>query len=266
VPSWGYKQGCDFAEDECLTGGGQYPDVMSAPFCNGDPDRTDGKGELGCTADFTAIAYCDTWEYSDDIPAGGRYFSDPEKGGYDEFMDWCPYMNGYTNGLCTDTDNAGGSDDILGYTYGESAACMVSDLIEDGYNYGVVAGCFKFACADTFVQVRVGNDWQDCDVPEYTSKGLEVQSEVTFDGFSGAVQCPPFKILCERDPTMGAIAPGEFSHSTPSETWEGDAESSKIWGRYDDDESSSTDEVASAASAAAGSAVVALIAAMAVVA
>lgn len=63
---WGYKQGCEFAEQKCLK-----PDLTSVGddphFC---ADTSIAGGQQHCTLDLRARAYCDAAHTNVALPAG----------------------------------------------------------------------------------------------------------------------------------------------------------------------------------------------------
>ena len=194
-PAWGYHAGCAFANDECLSGGGATPTALAHPFCNGDATDLSGAGDLGCSADYGAKAYCSVADWSADLDARFQYFDDARVGGDEEQADFCPYMKPYSNGDCASAANAGASDAIFGEAYGAGSACMLADLIDSGYTTDatLVAGCFAYACDDDAgaLRVTVGSQTKTC-VADGDTLG--------FSGFSGTLTDMP----CE--PSQSLIA------------------------------------------------------------
>ena len=219
VPAWGFMAGCGFATGPCLVGGadGALPAPVAHPFCNGDDSATDGTGLLGCSADYRALAYCATSTWSSDLDDRYQYFSaDAALGGYMQEADFCPFLVGYSNGDCTDASYGAATDAIYGNAFGDGAACMIADLIDEHYFISTpfVHGCFAFECDATVagrLDVVVGAASATCDADG---------ASVTFAGFDGAVTCPPYGILCGRagwsSPAGAAASPAPTATRAPT--------------------------------------------------
>jgi hypothetical protein len=72
-----------------------------------------------CTSDHTAIGSCYVAQYTSALPTYFQYFSNPTYGGADSLMDYCPYVQEYSNTNCTV-----GSDVIYANVYGLSSRCF----------------------------------------------------------------------------------------------------------------------------------------------
>jgi Leishmanolysin len=110
---WGRAAGCDFIEQTCVKADdGQVPSNFNPYFCNQISSDSGEDGVLseihGCTTDLTRKASCSLDQYDGELPSSYQYFNfsyGSNIGGADPFMDYCPVYSGFTNGLCSESDN-----------------------------------------------------------------------------------------------------------------------------------------------------------------
>ena len=93
-------------------------------------------------------------------------------------------------------------------TYGAGAACMLADLVANGFSVGgapLVSGCFAYAC-DGLVAGAL-----DVVVYGQTRTCAADGDALEFDAYVGSVTCPPYSIVCGReavgveDPSMEPV-------------------------------------------------------------
>jgi hypothetical protein len=121
---WGFKQGCSFAKEKCLTSGvstGSPPHFFS---------NTNWRR---CTLDRKALGYSQVTAYYPKLPAQYRYFSSSYQGGPSDMYDYCPAAYSYSDGPCNVVANAptlasGGEG------YGPNSLCIDSTLLWSGYS------------------------------------------------------------------------------------------------------------------------------------
>eukprot|EP00559_Dactyliosolen_fragilissimus_P004535 CAMPEP_0184855368 /NCGR_PEP_ID=MMETSP0580-20130426/643_1 /TAXON_ID=1118495 /ORGANISM="Dactyliosolen fragilissimus" /LENGTH=992 /DNA_ID=CAMNT_0027349869 /DNA_START=1325 /DNA_END=4300 /DNA_ORIENTATION=- len=110
---WGRGAGCEFAQNKCITHNGQVTAKNSQFFCNSllSTSSEESIEEIhGCTSDLKRKAVCSMSEFNSNLPLEHQYFSNdknlgPRFGGSDVSLDYCPFFQGFSNGLCTDREN-----------------------------------------------------------------------------------------------------------------------------------------------------------------
>jgi leishmanolysin-like peptidase len=121
---WGFKQGCSFAKDKCLTSG----------ISTGSPahffSSTHGRR---CTLSRSALGYSQISTYSVDLPTQYQYFSSPTNGGGSNMYDYCPVAIAYSDGACSVTANAPAMK-AWGEIYGATSLCIDSTLLWTRYS------------------------------------------------------------------------------------------------------------------------------------
>eukprot|EP00163_Fabomonas_tropica_P005191 TRINITY_DN1465_c0_g1_i1.p1 TRINITY_DN1465_c0_g1~~TRINITY_DN1465_c0_g1_i1.p1 ORF type:complete len:516 (+),score=104.34 TRINITY_DN1465_c0_g1_i1:927-2474(+) len=164
-----------------------------------------------CTLDRRAKGFCGVVQYSTSLPSLYAPFpSTPTLGGLDTLADYCPYIVGYSNGLCTDTNNQKDADP-LGQVFSSRSRCMMSTLTDKQYSNDEQRrmACYPVACVQTSVGVRikiqVGKFWLDCP----GSSG----GRIVAPGFDGDVICPDVASMCKTEkleqnwPVLNTTAP-----------------------------------------------------------
>jgi len=180
---WGKGKGCDFALNKCVNSGKtSFPDH----FCT----TTD---TLTCSLDKIARVTCNLGQFTTALPSAYQYFSDPTKGGTNEFMDYCPEWGTFRTSdtqysICTEASNAPDTN-YWGETYGPSSRCFQGTLVDASFNrffQNQGAACYTYSCAGGRFLVKIGKKQVDCTKP----------GTITVDGFNGNFVCPPTTGYC----------------------------------------------------------------------
>jgi leishmanolysin-like peptidase len=215
TPKWGYKMGCAFTTDKCITSAGK---AAFKPFC-------DTKDQQACSADYRRRGICTLAAYSAALPAEYQYFADPAVGGLQELLDYCPVTQGFTNGDCRDASNAPTGRNYQGVEYKEHSRCVESSMwqVVDGYQLRSApsTACYDMACrwmADSkwrlYVKVirrssvaspTATNVWVECNAAGEAK---------TVNGFEGELTCPPPDEICSLDPAVGQTM--QIVNATPA--------------------------------------------------
>lgn len=189
---FGANKGCAFATESCIDKTTQTPRAPDH-YC------TSNEAE-SCSVDATSRSVC-TITTGKTIPPEFQYFSDPTKGGNNDFADFCPVNIGYTYGDCTDPSNlaipAGTTLNILGESYCPTCKCTSTTLRSADSTAWVVnarrqTGCYAMKCFanSSIVEVTVASGSSSVKV-NCTSKGAKMK----IAGFTGELTCPdPFTI------------------------------------------------------------------------
>lgn len=175
--SWGNDSGCVLLTEKCLTDGvSAYPEM----FCE---SRTDTNK---CTSDRLSLGNCVIFRYDHSLLPQYQYFSDPTIGGHqNSLMDYCPYIEKYTNTECSH----GESSVMPGSRIGPKSKCLKgSGLSISTRAVGDV--CAEISCEKEEVSVRyLGDDtWYPC--PE----GSSIEPSGVFN--SGIILCPTYAEVC----------------------------------------------------------------------
>ncbi|EAN79738.1 Gp63-1 surface protease homolog, putative [Trypanosoma brucei brucei TREU927] len=177
---FGKGRGCDFLEKRCVEDGkSNFPDV----FCTSETKQ----GENICTSDRTGLGSCAISTYKSSLPTHYQYFSQSNRGGPGELLDYCPYIRVFSNTGCTNGDPK----TMWGSRIGPNSRCVkATGLKLKNVIVAMADICVEVNCKPDILQVRfVGDDqWHNC--PE----GRNVTSNVTFS--SGSIQCPKKSELC----------------------------------------------------------------------
>uniref|UniRef100_A0A7S1CD33 Leishmanolysin-like peptidase n=1 Tax=Bicosoecida sp. CB-2014 TaxID=1486930 RepID=A0A7S1CD33_9STRA len=186
---FGYKQGCTFAEERCLSDEGS----TGSP-----PHYCSSRSRDWCTVDRRAGGHCLLFDLDTPPPTMYRYFEDASKGNPSTDADHCPVVSAYSNRLCTDTRGLPNTN-VVGETFGDTSYCFDSTAMwATASATGVVTGCYEVQCiSETAAQVRLvdrdGNDqWVICDVDDGDVPG----TVKTPRGFKGGVACLDVATLC----------------------------------------------------------------------
>ncbi|CAB9521416.1 Leishmanolysin-like peptidase [Seminavis robusta] len=185
--SWGRGAGCSFVEDPCIGEDGQVPQSNKPFFCNAAPKVTK-KGMVvaidGCTADLTRKATCSLGDYEAELPPEYQYFGAESVGGSDEFLDYCPTYEGFTNGLCIHQENAA----LLQVNHIERFGTRNSRCLSGVVEAHSTALCLPIACVveDRSLHVKIDGTWRSCEK-------IDSELKVFEDGY---VVCPDPRRVC----------------------------------------------------------------------
>jgi leishmanolysin len=199
--TWGSKAGCGFVTAKCNTAlGGR-----DAYWCFVESVEA-------CTADFKAAGACAVSRYDSDLPSYFQYFSDPTLGG-PAFFDGCPYVQGYSNLVCTDTKTPTDNERVYGHYFGTSGRCFkTTGLVASGYvTPSTKSRCLESRCTDGLVQLRVnGGRWETCTAANQQMSG--------FTGYNNAVVCPDATTFCASFAAAAVLNPDAPATPSPPTT------------------------------------------------
>eukprot|EP00796_Vickermania_ingenoplastis_P012265 gene12265-biopygen8573 len=89
--AWGYQAGPEFLTKKCVIDGvSQFPQM----FC------TDESTAERCTEGHLTMGRCNLMTRSEDLPSYFQYFSDPKKGGAQDYAESCPFIQGFYKSDC----------------------------------------------------------------------------------------------------------------------------------------------------------------------
>merc|ERR550514_841224 len=219
---WGYKAGCAFATQPCLSGGsrdGVTPPVSTEPnhFCN-------TPGAEMCTVARESRGYCSTRTFTEPIPPYFQYFpSNAALGGYSKNADFCPLVAPLSfqssvygrRSSCTDPTHAP-RDNTRGETYGTKSRCFqtslslvseVATVTTTSAPASTGTGWYEYACNETSLYINVVNPrdgvaaWLSCPhttnhsempavCPDNTDAVTKAQCHAMLALFTGNVYCP----------------------------------------------------------------------------
>lgn len=179
---WGYKKGCNFLTTQCIIDGVVQFDV----FCNVVESEK-------CDYKHLNKGQCRIGTWNGALPSAYQYFDNPEAGGEDRFLDYCPIVYQNTGGNCRGLE-VGEAD--LNSDYGEKV-CENCRCIEGTYSKKYEphehAGCHWVECKASSAIIHIGDSQVEC---PFTGGDVEVP------GYNGVVHCPPSNILCDPKPCM----------------------------------------------------------------
>ena len=182
--SYGQNAGCGLATSKCVVNGVSQ---FSGMFC------ASTGSDMTCTSDRTAIGHCAIATYTSALPSYFQYFADATRGGGDALMDYCPYIQEYSNTNCTiDTDT------LLGNAYGVNSRCfdVPTGFISDGYYIASqLAICASVQCdasTSTYgVKVSGASSYTTC------TPGARLSlSSLSSSFWSGTLTCPSYDDVC----------------------------------------------------------------------
>ncbi|TMW59427.1 hypothetical protein Poli38472_004496 [Pythium oligandrum] len=194
---FGNKQGCAFATSKCIDKASGVS-VASDHFCTSNDAES-------CSVDANSRSVC-TISSGLSIPKPFQYFSDPSKGGINDYADYCPINTGFSYGDCSDPTNlvmpTGTTINILGETYCPTCKCTRTTLRSSDSKKWVVnarrkTGCYAMRCRDSStvdIDIPVVGSTTQVVTRTCTQKG----QILTVDGYSGSVTCPDPLIVCDR--------------------------------------------------------------------
>lgn len=186
--TWGHGKGCDFVNENCITGGvAQFPEWCTAADNNN-----------ACSSTHTVKASCNFATYTNALTSYYQYFSSPNDGGQDSYTDYCPYAVPFSDGDCKNRGYA--PTWYFPTSYGEmvcdTCMCFTGSTVKVGrINSGAVrALCYNVTCSDTVATVTLGTTKIACPV-----EGGQLTS---ISGFTGYLNCPKFSELCGTRPCI----------------------------------------------------------------
>ncbi|CCW72227.1 unnamed protein product [Phytomonas sp. Hart1] len=187
--AWGKNAGCVLFDKNCVINGvSQVPEM----FCD---SKTSLISELKCTSDRMGIGDC-AISYHSTLPILFHYFPDTTMGGTNPLMDYCPFIEAYSNTMCLN----GNERTLPGSVFSEYARCfsaLPSTPLQINYGKNMLSICADVQCdKDTSryrVRVKGATDFVDCP-PGSTL----VLSEYSTEFKSGAIKCVPYEEVCPK--------------------------------------------------------------------
>eukprot|EP00949_MAST-11_sp_MAST-11-sp1_P004285 g4285.t1 len=181
---WGFKQGCSFIRDKCSTG------WSTKYFC-------DTSSQSGCSPDNFKRGYCSiTSSWGSAIPSHFQYFAESGKGGYDQYADFCPFFQGYSNGDCRSSSTSARS------VYGERRQYMNSNArcFTGTVRRGTSAfhtSCHEVSCASD-LQTYTVKFWNADTGSEFVASCPTGGGPVTVrnGNYEGSINCAPASQIC----------------------------------------------------------------------
>ena len=98
---WGAGKGCGFLEEKCID-----VDRGTTTFGADEGYFCTESAQESCTADRLSKGVCAMSKYTKELPEPFQYFpSDKMRGGSLGELDYCPYIQAYSNGDCSNGAN-----------------------------------------------------------------------------------------------------------------------------------------------------------------
>eukprot|EP00163_Fabomonas_tropica_P014800 TRINITY_DN2690_c0_g1_i15.p1 TRINITY_DN2690_c0_g1~~TRINITY_DN2690_c0_g1_i15.p1 ORF type:complete len:831 (-),score=166.25 TRINITY_DN2690_c0_g1_i15:672-3164(-) len=175
---WGYREGCNFAQSKCTTWDKEF-------FC-------DTKDQQGCTHDTLAKGFCNLATFSTSLPGHFQYIpGSPTSGGRDQYADFCPFFQGYSNGDCRVAANRQGrSSDARGEMFGPGSRCFVSTMQKEEFGAATSQGmCYGHRCTNdgAGMDLQIDGKWYPCP---------PAGGPLKVPGYVGEIICLPAKEHC----------------------------------------------------------------------
>ncbi|KAK7199074.1 major surface protease gp63 [Novymonas esmeraldas] len=179
---YGRNAGCELVRQKCVVKGvSQFPEM----FC-GSANAT----KLVCASDRLSVGYCKLVNHPRPLPPQFQYFSDPKLGGEDDEMDYCPYVEPFSETRCFFDGSF-----LNGSVYGAMSRCFdaPAGFAESGRSSAQYGLCAKVHCATTTYSVKVKGATTHTRCPPGTTLPLSSLSSEFSDGH---ITCPPYDSVC----------------------------------------------------------------------
>ncbi|KAK7199372.1 major surface protease gp63 [Novymonas esmeraldas] len=181
---YGRNAGCGLVTDECVVNGvSRFPEM----FC-GSADATN----LVCTSDRLSVGFCYLVNHASPLPPQFQYFSNATLGGADVTMDYCPYVEPYSETKCSFDGQF-----LNGSVYGATSRCFdaPAGFAESGRSSAQYGLCAEVNCETTTTtySVKVKGATTHTQCPPGATLPLSSLSP-TFS--SGHITCPPYDSVC----------------------------------------------------------------------
>ncbi|KAK7199434.1 major surface protease gp63 [Novymonas esmeraldas] len=180
---YGRNAGCELLTEKCVVNGvSQFPEM----FCG-----SDNYADLVCASDRLGVGDCNIVNHDLPLPPQFRYFSDATLGGeYDE-MDYCPYVQPFSETKCSFDGR-----DLKGSVYGAMSRCLdaPAGFAESGRSSAQYGLCAEVHCGTTTtysVKVKGATMYTRC--KPGTTLPLSLLSPTFSDGH---ITCPPYDSVC----------------------------------------------------------------------
>ena len=186
--SFGRGMGCRVPTHKCNDWGAEAN--ARGMFC------TQNRKSLCLGNQMQVRSGCSIAQYSGKLPSIFQYFSDPTSGGDTQIADFCPRVQEYNNGDCSDTQFSHYNHDFAqGTQVGSESRCFMSLLLARGYTMsggqaGPQARCFLRTCNSDSLEIHVNDQTVSCPVSNRSTS-------VTVNGYTGYMVCPPYSGLAD---------------------------------------------------------------------
>ncbi|KAG5484966.1 hypothetical protein LSCM1_07044 [Leishmania martiniquensis] len=196
---WGRGAGCDLFTEKCMERNiTKWPEM----FCN------DSAPELRCPTDRLALGQCQIITYTGALPLQYQYFDRPNLGGRLNFMDFCPFVNGLGNALCTQDPAKAPGPLKLFNVFSELSRCI--DGAFKPKNVRIPVNKFSGLCASVLCdpptktyKIRVAGS--DRNVPCRDRQRILLGPLTDQFEAGGYLDCPPFVEVCQGN-NLAAVA------------------------------------------------------------
>ncbi|KAK7202346.1 major surface protease gp63 [Novymonas esmeraldas] len=180
---YGRNAGCGLLTEKCVVNGvSQFPEM----FC-GSANRTN----LVCGSDRLSVGFCSVVNYDSPLPPQFQYFADATLGGEYEEMDYCPYVEPFSETKCSFDGRF-----LNGSVYGAWSRCFDASagFAESGLSSAQYGLCAEVHCGTTTtysVRVKGATTYTRCK-PGTTLTLSSLSSEFS----DGHITCPPYDSVC----------------------------------------------------------------------
>ncbi|GET93906.1 major surface protease gp63, putative [Leishmania tarentolae] len=194
-------------------------------FCDGTLDG------ILCPTDRLRVGTCGIESYSTPLPDYCQYFMNASLGGYSPFLDYCPFILGYSSGSCNEGGASAGAFFGAFNVFSDAARCIDGDFRpkrSQGSMNSYAGLCANVRCdtaTHTYsVQVRGSTRYVNC------TPGLRVELSTVSDAFEpgGYITCPPYVEVCQGN-RKGAL---DFAGACDNASSSDDAADEESWQRW----------------------------------
>ncbi|KAK7199338.1 major surface protease gp63 [Novymonas esmeraldas] len=179
---YGRNAGCGLLTDKCVVNGvSRFPEM----FC-GSVDAT----KLVCASDRLTVGICKISNHPSPLPPRFQYFASPTLGGTDVKMDYCPYVQPFSETKCSFDGRF-----LNGSVYGAMSRCFdaPAGFAESGRSSAQYGLCAKVHCGTTTYSVKVKGAAMYTRCKPGTTLPLSLLSPTFSDGH---ITCPPYDSVC----------------------------------------------------------------------
>ncbi|KAK7199431.1 major surface protease gp63 [Novymonas esmeraldas] len=180
---YGRNAGCGLLTENCVVNGvSQFPDM----FCG-----SAKRNKLVCASDRLSVGDCNIIKYDSPLPPQFQYFADATLGGADVKMDYCPFVQPFSDTKCSFDGQF-----LKGSVYGARSRCFdaPAGFAESGRSRAQQGLCAKVHCGTTTtysVKVKGATTYTRCK-PGATLTLSSLSSEFS----DGHITCPPYDSVC----------------------------------------------------------------------
>jgi hypothetical protein len=192
---YGYQAGCSFISDNsCEKWSYNTGPYTSGYFCS-TPKQVD------CTFNHIFKGYCNMVNYTSSLSGYYQHYTNPATGGVIGYLDFCPLVQGYSNGDCRESANMDTNyARYSGESYTSNSRCFVGNLLasNSGYNQkSLDLRCLQTFCVNDSLIVQVGS--QNITCPNTGGKITGVT------GYTGYLNCPDYRVICGSLDTISPL-------------------------------------------------------------